>query len=603
MANVYSNGVIEDLIWSAIEESHCAQDFLDFIAQFPDTQSTYWQQALERAVVNFSPADPKGLLQKRFSEGVFELIEQLAQDTNSDAIRAIAHFRLGKMLHSGFGVEKNRELSINHYKRAIALGEIRALINCGGHYDGPDATAEDLAFAHTLYERALAQGEPMGLVRMAGRIENENDPRKYELYLQAAEMGLPYGLYKVGAAHYFGKCGQPEDESLGLSWLQRAARAGSTDACEILGYHYDRRSSKEPELAWEWQMQGAKLGSPSAMYAVGLKLLLGIDRDVDTQAAMNWLFKAAVLGEERAQYRIGTQYQISEDPADHPQAVAWLKLAADSGHEYSAWRLSIAYRDGMGCEPNPKEAARYCEIAARAGFPQAQGQMGLFYWYGNGVEKDEHKAYQWLQMCALQGEAHGTYLLGLATDNGVGCTPDISEAVRLYEEAAEKGDLDAVNQLGDCYYFGHGKPKDPVQAASWYQRAASKGHARSMTDLGRMLSDGEGVITNYEEAFKWFQKAADLDEPCAMYMLAVLYANGDGVEESAEQCRRWMARAAGLGYKPAKKWMEENLPATPQWLEKLVQEASQAKSADAISTTNATKPANTDKPAEQQPNE
>lgn len=588
MANVYSNDVIEDLIWSTIEESHCAQDFLDFIAQFPDSQSTYWQHALERAVVNFSPSDPKGLLQKRFYPRVFSALEQLAHDSDSNATKAAAHFRLGRMLHSGFGVEKNRELSINHYKRAIALGEVRALINCGGHYDGPDATPEDLEFAHTLYERALAQGEPMGLVRMASRIKKDADPRKYELYLQAAENGSPHGLYKVGGAHYFGRCGQPEDESLGLSWLQRAARAGSTDACEVLGYHYDRKSRKDPKLSWDWQMLGAELGSAGCMNSIGVKLLLGVDRDADRTLAMQWLHKAAVLGEERAQFRIGQQHLISDDEADHPHGVAWLKLAADNGHEYAAWRLSIAYRDAVGCAPNPQEAARYCEIAARAGFPEAQGQMGLYYWYGGGVEKDPNKAYQWLQMCALQGETRGAFLLGLATENGVGCEPDMNEAIRLYEQAADKGDLDAMNQIGDCFYFGNGRPQDPVQAADWYLRAAAKGHARSMTDLGRMLCDGEGVITNYEEAFKWLQKAADLDEPRAMYMLAELYANGDGVQESDEQCRRWMSRSAMLGYKPAKTWMQENLPAAPQWLENLVQEAAQPQ---------------TDKPAEQQPNE
>ena len=573
MAQTYSNDVVEDLVWSVIQDSHCAQDFLDFIDQFPNPDGRYWSQALDRAVATFSPADPRGDQSERLYPGVYERIKNLANETQSNKARAVAYFQLGKMLQLGFGVAADRDHSISCYQQAISLGEIRSLINCGAHYDGPNATPQELALAHDLFERARLQGEPMGLVRMANRIEDKKDPRKYGLYLQAAEMGMAEGLYQVGMAHYFGKCNQAEDESLGISWLQRAARAGWPGACRILGWHYERSTTKDSQLAWDWYLLGAQLGDAACMHAIGLQLLWGVDRETDTSQAMHWFSRAAVLGDNCGQFRVGQQFLVSENSADHPQGLAWLRLAMDNGHGHAAWRLALAHRDGIGCVPDPAESSRYCEIAARAGLPEAQGQLGLNYWYGNGVIRDEQKAYQWLQMCALQGEPRGTYLLGLATDCGVGCSADTEEAVRLYHEAADKGDLDAVNQIGDCFYFGRGKPKDAVQAAMWYRRAAAKGHAASMADLGRMLHDGEGVLVNYEEAFKWFERAAQLKDSRAMYMLAIMYGNGDGVEESEEQCRHWMSRSAMLGHTPAKEWMEENLPAVPQWLEDLVQPA------------------------------
>ena len=573
MAHIYSNHGVEEVIWSAISHSDSHQDYLDFLTQFPDPVCVDYFRVLDSAVERYSPADPNGNPQAQCYAEAFKLLEAHAMVISDPRAKGAALFHLGKMLQLGLGVTPDPDRSISFYQQAIDCGEIRALINCGSQFDKPGATDADLSIAHALFHRAAELGEGMGLARIAEHIQDDTNPQKYALLLQAAEMGLAFSQYKVGGAHYFGKYGQPVDEALGISWLQQAARGGSAAACEVLGYHFDRESSKDSSLSWEWQIRGARLGSAGCMHAMGLKLLLGVNRDPDPELALTWLRRSAVLGDERAQFRIGHHYLISENRQMHPQGVAWLRLAVENGHGYAAWRLAVAYREGIGIEQDLVKAAHYCQIAARAGYAEAQGQLGLFYWYGSGVEKDAQKAYQWLQMCALQGEAKGIYLLGLATENGVGCTPDIDQAVRLYEEAAEKGDLDAVNQVGDCFYFGSGKPKDPVQAAVWFRRAASKGHARSMTDLGRILSDGEGVITNYEEARRWFQKAADLDEPCGMYMLAMLYANGDGVEQDDEQCRRWMSRSAMLGYKPAKEWMQSSLPAAPKWLEDILQEA------------------------------
>lgn len=579
MSKVYSNEGVEDLVWDCIKDSKCSKDFLDYVNQFQVANSERWLLALDRAVATFSPSDPFGEKQPQLYVNAFRTLKAHASGAEDSKKRAAALFHLGKMCQQGYGSEKDRNQSINYYKQAIALGEIRAFVNCGGHYDGPDATEEDLAYADTLFEKALAHGEAMGIVRKADRSEDWDDPERYTLYMRAAELGLPYAIYRIGTAHFVGHFGQQEDVGLGLSWLQRAARAGSAEASKLLGWHYEQKASDDAALSLEWQLLGAQQGNPACMRAVGLKHHTGIVSEPDQQLADLWIKRAAVLGDSHAQYWIAQRFMRSEERRHHPRGLSWMVLAADNSHEYAAWRAAVAFRDGVGCKPNSQRSTHFCKIAANAGQAEAQGQLGLNYLYGAGVEKDYDQAFRWINLCALQGEAFGMFLLGLLFDQGLGCEKNEQEAFRLFKTAADKGDLDAMHKLGDCYLCGHpAVTKDPGTAAIWYRKAAAKGHAKSMTDLGYILTQGEGVRTNYQEAYNWFCKAADLNERGAMYQLAFLYGNGDGVDQDEEVSRRWMARSAALGYQPAIKWIDENLPKAPQWLEQLKEDSLKPKS-------------------------
>lgn len=570
MANTYSNTPVEDLVWAEIHAGSNPQDFLVFTQQF-SVSSPHWFTALDQAVSLFIPGQAALALAPSRYPAAFERVRELAHTAQDPAIQAVAFFALGKMTHEGWGTPVHRDQSIEYYKKAIALGEVRALVNCGAHFDGPDASADDLAYANTLFDQAAERGEPMGLVRRADRMDNDQGPEKYPLYLRAAEMGLPIALHRVGVTHLRGDGGRPADEGLGVSWLARAAKAGCGNAAYLLGWFYERDPQKNLELSREWHGLGATLGHASAMRVYGIDLLVGCGGDVDEPLAFTWLYRAAVLGDQYARFRIGHYLMTLDDPSRHPLGLEWLKLAADDGHDYSAWRVSLAYRDGKIFDKDPQRSFYYCEIAARAGYPEAQGQLGLNYWYGNGVAQDYAQAYKWVNLCALQGESRGLYLLGIMTERGLGCTANPQEAFALYQQAAAKGDLDAVNLVAECYWYGECVEKDPAEAILWFKRAADQGHAKSMTDLGCILHDGDGVLTNYEESLKWFSQAAERDDPRAMYMMAIQYYNGDGVDENEELCRRWMSRSAMLDYAPAKRWIDDHLPKAPQWLEQLLE--------------------------------
>lgn len=501
----------------------------------------------------------------------FERVLAHAQTSEDPESKAIAYFHLGKILQQGFGVRVDRNQSIGFYQQAIGCGEIRALINCGAHFDRPSASEEDLKLAHDMFYRAADQGEGMGLVRIADRLESMHDQAKFDLLQKAAELGTAYGMYRVGSSYLFGRAGQAKNVELGVSWLERAAKAGCADACNLLGWQYQEEKFKDAKRSFRWHMMGAKLGHRASMRALASIHSEDADNGIGALQVLRWYLRAAVLGDLTAQFSLGRLNIASKKTEKHPLGLQWLTLAADSGHNYSAWRVALAYREGTGCEKDPEKSQKYCEQAAQAGYPEAQGQLGLNYWYGVGTPKDHDQAFKWINLCALQGEARGLYLLASLYEQGIGCTLDLHEAFRLYKQAHEKGELEATYELGEFYLFGLSVEKDIAQAASWYRQGAAKGHTKCMIRLGMLLRDGEGVLENYEEALYWFSKAADQEDPWAMYLLAKLYLHGDGVEQNENECRRWMSKAAMLGYEPAREWIAENLPEPPAWLGRLLE--------------------------------
>lgn len=573
MSTLYNDDAVEDCIWSLISQSHNSADFLTYIQQF-QASDRHRAQAMDKAVSTFLPA--MNSIQSGYLSAV-DALRELIQNTSDQKVAASAWFNIGKMLQNGYGAVVDHEASIEAYERAIALGEVRSLVNLASHYESGTGVSVDLDKARALFQRAADLQVSLGYTRLADMLPEDGIEQRKDNYLKAAELNCQVALYRIALNLYRGEEGFAKDTEKGIAWMTRSARAGHAYACYHLGWAYEhgREVKRDPQTAADWYRLGAERLDRSCLRALGVLHFYGVGAEEDYEAAMRLFRQAAVLGEPSSQRRLGHELiwgALNKDDEERLQVegVAWLRLADQGGDDRAAELLGRAYRRGTGVAKDLAKSAEYLLKAAKAGIAEAQGQTGLNYWFGNGVEENHTEAYKWLSMCALQGEARGLYLLGRASEVGVGCTKDPKEAFRLYQQAAEKGESDAVYQLGECCYFGSGTEKDPQQAVVHYRRAAALGHARAKTDLGLILHEGKYVATNYEEAARWFAEAAEQQEPRAMYMFGLMYESGDGVGQNDEQARRWIARAAMLDHKPAKEWIEQNLPDRPQWLEQLV---------------------------------
>jgi uncharacterized protein len=136
------------------------------------------------------------------------------------------------------------------------------------------------------------------------------DPeRAFSLYRRAAEQGAPEGVIAVGRAFMSG-FGVVQDVQAGLRWLERAAAGGSFEAMyDLFLYHANRPGGDQDAL--HWIRRAAEVGSGEAR------------------------FRLAML------HRDGRFVRRSEE-----EMMRWLKMAAETGHEYSGVLLGRVARIG-----------------------------------------------------------------------------------------------------------------------------------------------------------------------------------------------------------------------------------------------------------------
>ena len=92
---------------------------------------------------------------------------------------------------------------------------------------------------------------------------------------------------------------------------------------------------------------------------------------------------------------------------DWEQGIRWLTQAAESGHEFAAYRLAKELlKDG-----NVTEALPWLTMSAEADNPYAEYLLGKLYWEGKDIPQDMGQAVYWLTQAAEQGHAYAQILL------------------------------------------------------------------------------------------------------------------------------------------------------------------------------------------------
>ncbi len=108
----------------------------------------------------------------------------------------------------------------------------------------------------------------------------------------------------------------------------------------------------------------------------------------------------AKKGNVQAQYDLGLAHWYH---GDYPQAMPWLKLAADNGNADAQYLLGVAYLQGNGTVQNYRAAMEQFEKAANRGHLEAEYKLGIFYRDGLATAPDKEKAYIWFNVAAAQG--------------------------------------------------------------------------------------------------------------------------------------------------------------------------------------------------------
>lgn len=157
----------------------------------------------------------------------------------------------------------------------------------------------------------------------------------------------------------------------GAYWMERAAAAGDPFAQTTTGFNYldGIGGPKDPGRALEWFERAAEGDYPLAVHALSMVYLDGLGVDPDPERAADYLVRAAELGSPDAQLELALRF-LDEDSQEHT-GIAWLRRAASSGSGEAAFRLSLAFRDGMGVPRDPSKARDWACEAYRLGISAA----------------------------------------------------------------------------------------------------------------------------------------------------------------------------------------------------------------------------------------
>ncbi len=139
-------------------------------------------------------------------------------------------------------------------------------------------------------------------------------------------------------------------------------------------------------------------------------------------AKVNFGMLMGRLGDENAEFRLYTE-------------------AASSGNRLAAYNLGVAYRDGLGTQPDVNKALSWFERAAAEGDDTAAFNIGAIYDEGHLVPQDDQTAIAWYDLAAQRGNTDAMINLGLMYEAGEGIAADPKKAAEMYLEAAQKGDV------------------------------------------------------------------------------------------------------------------------------------------------------------------
>lgn len=175
-------------------------------------------------------------------------------------------------------------------------------------------------------------------------------------------------------------------------------------------------------------------GNPRFAYQLG-RALNSIDQPDQAMSAYSTAVKdgyaAAMVNYGMLMGRLG------DDKAEF----AYYQQAADSGNTLAAYNLGVAYRDGLGTQPDVDKALQWFEKAAADGDDTAAFNIGAIYDEGQLVEADDQTAIAWYDLAAQRGNTDAMINLGIMYETGEGIAANAAKAADMYRQAAEKGDM------------------------------------------------------------------------------------------------------------------------------------------------------------------
>lgn len=367
--------------------------------------------------------------------------------------------------------------------------------------------------------------------------------------IRGARNGRLEAQLALGKRYLFGSAGLPRSLPTALHWLERAARQGCAESCELIGSHIPLDLARaHPTSLAPWYERAFDNGNVRAgLVLAQLVLDSGCTASDALQAkALHALDEAARAGFADAQWLLARRPEIAARIAS---ASASPSAAASSSPPAAVQRETapVSARAGQALE------RRALAPTGGAGALMASGQP-------------------WLRRAADNGLAEAQFALleqswaAEAWDDYLACALPLART--LVQNGADKhiqrlapGEVRLLSRTARLLTQGKGSIHAGSEEifAFWEMAAAEQDrHAQLAVGLwcARMQVDGARVQTgtgaaNFKKAIRWLLLAGEQGLAEAWYALSRIYLKPEFSQRNVADAQRHLERAAEMGHEIA----------------------------------------------------
>ncbi len=274
-------------------------------ASYPPAQNYLGELALQQAaeISTTSPSQAEELLDKGEDLFIKAAGTGYVPACSNAARQLLSRSRAGQTGRERAGLARIFLQKAADRNDSDSMAQLAFCIENGiGSDDGGDVTA-----AKKLYQQAAELGNPGAILRigefiLAGSEAEPSDPEKaFEYFQKAAASGNPAAALRVGMCYAEG-IGTTRDAVKAADRFLIAARAEIPEAQFNLACLFFKGDGipKDPDAAYYWFKRAAGNGDIQACKQVAYCCFYGIGTKQDEQEGIKWLMQAARDGDEEA---------------------------------------------------------------------------------------------------------------------------------------------------------------------------------------------------------------------------------------------------------------------------------------------------------------
>ncbi|MBS5784346.1 MAG: SEL1-like repeat protein [Clostridium sp.] len=273
-------------------------------------------------------------------KAAFSGFYRLEKDSHDDKLQ----YRLGQMLYTGTGTEKDVQAAISYMEKSAQLGNVNAQYLLGKVCleTGIGNPAQAIAWMTKAAEAGNAGAQyALGKLYRDGTYVEKNIQKAVAMFTAVAEQKNEYAAYQLGRLYLAGM-DIPKNVPEAVKWLKLSSNLGNAYAQYSLAKLYLSGDgvAKDVGEAVRLFTLSAEKKNEFAAYKLGKLYLLGEDVPKDVESAIRWLTTSAEQGNQFAQYAIGRLYFYDGDiPRDKEKSLYWLGLSAAQGNAYAQYLI------------------------------------------------------------------------------------------------------------------------------------------------------------------------------------------------------------------------------------------------------------------------